>query len=346
VIPYLLASTIVIRHDKPDTDYLVSRGMYPAAARVCEMAEGTLVGPRHVLTAAHVVDYMHPFRAFVELGGRRYDVTRVLYHPLAKSNNFRKRIDLALLVLKEPVKGIRPVPIYPLRDEVGKIATLFGSGTTGNGRVGESKYDRKARAAQNRVDFVTNQFLKVTFDPPGKGLPNEGVTGNGDSGGPAYLTHNGKTYLAGVTHKNEPVEGGPVAGYKSIGVYVRTSPQRTWVTDAIAGKNVIPWGWQAPTDKLKPSLEANCVRDYFSMLNKGTPETGFEQRWPRQIKPLADAAKLRARFGTLTPKRYAQCPNGRLIVAVDSAKLKRPVLCEFHFDQGKPTKLVQIRFIG
>jgi len=346
VIPYLLASTIVIRHDKPDTDYLVSRGKYPAAARVCNMAEGTLVGPRHVLTAAHVVDYMNPFHAFVHLGGKRYEVSKALYHPLAKTNNFRKRIDLAILVLAKPVTGINPIPIYPLSDETGQIATLFGSGTTGNGRTGESKYDRLARAAQNRIDEVSSQFLKVTFDPPGKGLPTEGVTGNGDSGGPAYLTLKGKTYLAGVTHKNEPREGGPVAGYHSMGVYVRTGPQKQWVSEAMTGKNVVPWGWQAPTTTLKPSQEAKCVADYFAMLSQGTAEAAFDKRWPRQIKGVADAKSLRTRLGALSPTRYSQGANGRLLVLATSAKLKRQVLCEFHFDPATPGKLVQIRVLG
>jgi hypothetical protein len=83
ILALILGSTIIIRHDRPDAAYLELGERYGhAVAHVEERAEGTLVAPRWVLTAAHVIEASGPFDApYVILGGERYAVERIVLHP-------------------------------------------------------------------------------------------------------------------------------------------------------------------------------------------------------------------------------------------------------------------------
>lgn len=349
MLPLYLASAIVIRHDKPDTAYLVPRSQYPAVVRISGMAEGTLIGSRHVLTAAHVVEFMNPFTASVRVSGKTYGVKTALYHPLAKSRNFRKRIDLAILVLAEPVQGISPVPLYAKSDESGQVMALVGAGMTGTGITGMRNYDFKTRRAHNRVDRATDQHLILRFDRPGKGaLDDEGIGGDGDSGSPAFLLVNGKPVLAGVTNKNEPAEGGKIGGYDSEGFYARVSTQRKWILDTMNGAKAENWGWSVPAKSLPPGALANCVSDFFKAFNSGTRSsiTGFYTKWsanPKGKDPWPETEKQIAVLGKLSPGQYALGPSNRLLVAAKAAKAKRGTLIEFYMTGANPQRLVLIR---
>ena len=48
-------SAIMTRHDRADADYVRLGTKYPAVAWVQAFAEGTLIAPRWVLTAAHAI---------------------------------------------------------------------------------------------------------------------------------------------------------------------------------------------------------------------------------------------------------------------------------------------------
>lgn len=343
MIPLLLASAIVIRHDKPDATYLVARSKHPAVTRINGMAEGTLVGDRWVLTAAHVVTFFTPFTAVVEVGDQRYRVKNVLYHPLAKSPNFRKRIDLALLVLDKPVKGVAPIPLYAKQDEVGQIATLIGAGMTGTGFTGMKVYDRKTRLAQNKVDRANSQHLIMSFSHPSQGaLPNEGTGGEGDSGSPAFLIQNGRWFLAGVTNKTEPAEGGPIAGYGSEGFYSRVSLQRQWILDTMNGKKARDWGWSAPVAKMPPSVKATCVAAYFQALKSEKAKKDFVVAWATPNQQTATWWKNTP----LTPGHYTTGPNNRILVAAKSPQTKQVVLIDFYFTDSNPPKLLQVKVRG
>jgi len=179
--------TIVRRHDRPDSTYLTDRKFYPFVGRVSGFAEGTLIGKRWVLTASHVAMGLNPFNAYVELGGKRYTVKTVLFHPKGDMNREESPIDMALLYLHEPVEGVQPARLFAGNDELGKVIQFVGAGMTGDGRAEPSIRDGKVRVAGNVVDGADDREISFTFDAPPAGLKNEGISGPGDSGGPGLL---------------------------------------------------------------------------------------------------------------------------------------------------------------
>jgi hypothetical protein len=86
---------------------------------------------------------------------------------------------------------------------MGKLVFIIGNAAIGNGKDGLlPKTDWKYRAATNRIDEVNDYFVKFVFDNPDSPSGNltemEGVSGSGDSGGPAFVLEGDKLYLIGV----------------------------------------------------------------------------------------------------------------------------------------------------
>jgi hypothetical protein len=177
---------------------------------------GVVIGPRHVLTAAHVAGDPQHTKFQLNLGGETPQVMTVAKahrHPGFKSfDPQHPRDDLAVLVLTEDVPA--GVPIYPLHHgdiEAGAVLTFVGYGASGHGDSGVSvgvKADVK-RVGRNTADafgqdsFGIKRFFVFDFDGPGapnqlggEGLGNavESTFAGGDSGSPSFLCEGGSGY--------------------------------------------------------------------------------------------------------------------------------------------------------
>lgn len=98
------------------------------------------------------------------------------------------RRDIALLKLDRPVKGVEPVSLYARDDEAGKVVTFVGRGWAGTGLTAPVRdLERDLRGATNKVDEVNGTSIRMVFDAPPGGTDFEGISGPGDSGGPALL---------------------------------------------------------------------------------------------------------------------------------------------------------------
>jgi hypothetical protein len=220
---------VIIRHDKADTLYLELGEKHRRQIVHFNLpdGEGTLIAPRWVLTAAHVAsEVYHGTR--VTIAGYQYMVeSRFLYPGWWKE----ARKDIALVRLARPVKGIAPVPLYTGTDEEGRIVTLLGSGRTGNGLIGQrAAGDGKLRAAHNRINRVTSSWIKLVFDPPQSALDLEGVSGQGDSGGPALIQKDGSWYVAGISTLQTFAKPGLYEGkYGVTDYYLRVSSFVPWI---------------------------------------------------------------------------------------------------------------------
>jgi hypothetical protein len=141
--------------------------------------------------------------------------------------------DLALIQLTTPITNVAPATLFTsaLGSELNKTLTVVGYGYTGTGLTGYNPANGLGtrRAMQNTVDAfggqittgglgqtntydfssVSSKVMLTDFDSPSNSAASvmgsttplglEGASVPGDSGGGAYITINGKTYLAGIS---------------------------------------------------------------------------------------------------------------------------------------------------
>jgi len=222
---------IVERDDREDRQYLVLGERFGAVGRVQPDGSGTLVAPRFVVTAAHVATGRGGATA-VEFGGRAYPVARVVVHPQGQGirNDQPPEVDLALLVLQDEVEGVAPLGLYRGRDKTGRVAFLVGTGDFGAAGRPSTRTDHRRRAATNEVSDAGPLRLFFRFDAPPAGTDLEGVSGPGDSGGPALLETEGRVLLAGVSSASS----GPPGRYGLTDVYTRVSTYADWIAKVVA----------------------------------------------------------------------------------------------------------------
>ncbi len=237
------ARAIAIRHDVDDSAFIELARGFPAVAAVqcadgsCGLgAESTLIDPRWLLTAAHVAASLKRGDP-AEIGGATYLIERVILHPDWQSEADISA-DIGLIQLAQPVRGIAPVQLYDADDEVGMIAVFVGRGGTGTGLTGYVSEDRRLRAATNRVEsVVSGSLLRFVFDAPGH--PDvtdlEGISGPGDSGGPAFVERNGAIYVIGVgVGQNTRPANGQRGHYRVLELYARVSAFSLWIRSTLA----------------------------------------------------------------------------------------------------------------
>lgn len=236
---------IVVRHDRDDAAFLAlgqtyapTTVMFRRAAAPDEPGDtGTLIAPTWVLTAAHVASGLAP-GDFAHVLGQPHTIVHVVLHPEWRSNA-DYRVDVALVELGEPVRGVVPAQVNRDLDEVGAVATLAGRGGIGSGVTGPVTEDGKLRAATNRVELAEETILQFRFDAPtDAGVTElEGISGPGDSGGPAYLVRNGVLYVIGISSAQSARPTGGLRGrYGVLEYYPRVSYFAEWIRSTIAAE--------------------------------------------------------------------------------------------------------------
>lgn len=224
---------IITRHDREDARYLELGARYPAVCRVgIRIGDGTLVGDRWILTAAHVATALvrRSPKPMVHCGDRAYAVEGIVTHPDWTEMGPH---DIGLIRLSEPVNGIAPLGLYSGSDERGQTAVLVGHGRTGTGNSRDRRDDDKRRGATNRIDDTGPWMIMFTFDAPPAGTDLEGIPGAGDSGGPALIVRSdGQPLVAGVSVAGEPGTNGP-GTYGARDHFTRVSTHVAWLRKAM-----------------------------------------------------------------------------------------------------------------
>jgi hypothetical protein len=230
---------MIIRHDRRDRESLVDPCKWPAITGFFHgNGAASLIAPSWLLTAAHVARRLPTDRPFsVELAEKRYPIARVILHPAynsfwedaeADDDEIGDTVDLALVKLAAPVEDVQPYKLYTRSDELGQECLLLGAGQHGNGLRGALGNDHQLRRVTNVVDEADNYWLKFRFDAPPDGTYLEGVCGNGDSGGPAFIQENGDLLLAGISSWQHQ-KGQPLGFYGCIEHYTRVSCFIDWI---------------------------------------------------------------------------------------------------------------------
>jgi hypothetical protein len=144
--------------------------------------------------------------------------------------------DIALVKLGEPVPAVEPLRIYRDTDEAGKTIVFVGFGGTGTGESGPQRpEDGLKRGATNLVDRADRDWLYFDFDAPASATELEGISGPGDSGGPAILDAGGASYVIGVSVYGKP--GGRGRGtYGAEEGYTRVSTHAGWILEQMGSR--------------------------------------------------------------------------------------------------------------
>ncbi|OCQ22768.1 peptidase S1 [Pseudoalteromonas luteoviolacea] len=234
----LSASAIVIRHDVDPELYLAEKTDFlPLATFYFDGAHGTLIDPKWIVTAAHATFCIHPNR-FVHIGTKLHKVKRIYIHEAYKPGHSH---DIALIELVKPVAGVLPASRYLMSDEQDKGLWFIGIGGTGNGKTGQTidSYQNKQtlRKAQNTVSEAFGPLLKFKFDEGASALPLEGVSGGGDSGGPAYYESSTGPSLFGISSR---FEGSGIGKYGITEIYTRVSYFNTWIDNVMRHQDSAP----------------------------------------------------------------------------------------------------------
>lgn len=250
-----LAKPIVIRHDVKDTHYLATQDDFPPLATLYKIgAHGTLVKPQWVVTAAHTVFCITPGTA-IRIDDQLVEVKARYSHPDYQRGGDN---DIALIQLAQPLTSVTPARLYAGSNEAGKDVWFIGSGATGNGLTGPTvNYKANAgvlRKAQNRVEKARGNEISFVFDRGDKALPLEGVSGNGDSGGPAFMRLGNTYWLLGISSRAD-------SWFKDVGeygvneVYTRVSAHLPWLEAMFAATHAQRLKMSSTERFVQPGIE-------------------------------------------------------------------------------------------
>lgn len=262
VLLFAAASTcdaVVIRDDVDDARYRVAAADFPALADLPGEGHGVLVAPQWVLTAAHAVAWQ-PDLDDVVIAGVPRAVERVVIH-----DGFRKppdRLvddglntwdwtlfvaalsasdDIALLKLAQPVADVAPVAVHAADATVGTRIEFLGKGASATGATGfdlfHGPHRTELRRAQNEITSSHERWFCYVFDAPPAGLPLEGGSGSGDSGGPVLVQAGGVWQVAGLTAwtANHGVVRANAGRYGQVSCNVRLRHYSEWIDAVMRG---------------------------------------------------------------------------------------------------------------
>jgi hypothetical protein len=346
---------IIRRHDRDDAKYLSLGAKYPACTRVGGGC-GTLIGPQWILTAGHVANNLSPFQRTIAFNGKKYSIDAIDTHPDWKRKSGAASMDIALLHLATPVEGVKPIDIYTKKDEVGREMVFAGIGMYGDGQRGPVGDDGKLRGATNTVAGEMENWITFKFDAPPDGTDLEGISGPGDSGGPAIIEVDGKMYVIGVSSANDDKGADGPCRYNSTEYYARVSTAAEWIQRTMKEGPPQP---QPPapkivdlkTAKLPDSRAGKIATAFFEAYAAGDDASlsRFEQTYRAKSalekkpidKRLESWRQFHREWGKLKPAKYAEA-DGNLIILLHAETEDVWKTFKFELEPEAPNQLIGI----
>lgn len=228
-----------------------------------KLFSATLIGPRHVLTAAHIVSGADPaairFRS-AAAPGFTSAAASVQVHPGYTGSSATNapgdpsvHADLAVVRLLDPApKGLPTARVFTA-PVVGRVLYLVSHGgsttlyTTGENRADVVFPDFLGRPATYLFDFDGPDLSSNRLGPPvpvngSLGAGREATLVSGDSGSAAFVHSDGRWYLAGVNTFSiafGQTNGGTQPPAKGGGGVV-LGEHATWIREALSGASKAP----------------------------------------------------------------------------------------------------------
>jgi secreted trypsin-like serine protease len=226
-----------------------------------------LIGDQWVVTAAHCLEGEKPAGLAVWVGGRDLrrpeegktaKVQQIFVHPNYNDDTLKN--DIALIKLAKPIGAIPPVLQATAQTtnqlaSPGKVATVSGWGA-----LSENGSSPKL-LHQVRLPIVSHAECNSPAAYDGEVFNNQICAGlrqggkdacYGDSGGPLWVSKNGKDHLIGIVSWGEGC-----ALPRKYGVYTRVAAYKQWIVNKLNGGEG-PGPGPAPVPTSGPSCKGNC----------------------------------------------------------------------------------------
>lgn len=266
---------ILTRHDKEEDEFFKIAERFEKY--ICHLnlpdCEGTIIADQWVITAAHCAIGIHRKlkrgkQHFVIINDVEIEADKVIMmHKKWKPD----QADIALIHLKKKPRGALQAKLYTDEDEVDKLVYMLGRGDKGDGLIGVNGNDGKQRGATNRIEEATPIWIKWTFDHPDtqtKYLTEyEGISGPGDSGGPAFILKNDSVYLAGISSwqdtKGKKDKRGKEGLYGVVENYTRVSQYINWINENMKENAKAMLTPELQMDVVNPNVFKQYVGNYL-----------------------------------------------------------------------------------
>ncbi len=231
-----------MRDDKKDEAYIEFAEKLPATSAIVKYnstdVAGTLIESNWILSAAHVAETIKEGQKLI-LSKDSLEIEKIVIHPGWLENG--RPEDIALIKIKKTVSEVNPIALYKNRNESGQEVIVAGNGDFGTGLTGPKGNDGKFRAATNLVEEATNEYLIWDFDDPRENPDKvtrlEGISGPGDSSGPAFIKVDNAYLIAGISSgQSTDATDGKEGRYGVTEYYTRVSTYIAWIEQTISNE--------------------------------------------------------------------------------------------------------------
>lgn len=218
----------------PDQKYLEYGSKFDSVVQICcssgnvsGCGSAVVISPHWALTAAHIVEKSDS--CSIKINGKVYKITKIIIHPEYKDKNFGHG-DIALCFCEEAISLDHYPALYAKDDEVGKLCSMAGWGTTGTFNSGADKFDDKRRGGSN---FIDETFAKVLVCSPSRRDKTytslEFLISPGDSGGGLFIGDE----LAAIHSSVMASDKNPNSSYSDQSCHTRISVYKLWIEQSI-----------------------------------------------------------------------------------------------------------------